>query len=118
MDYEKNKEALDMVCQMVNDGQISQDVAEKYFPELRYSIDDKIRNAIGTALTCDSAEKCLNSFNIGLGDALTCLERQKHRSQSEEQLDALLRLRLFAQKIGPSATLMALDDLYDTLKKL
>ena len=31
MNYENNKEALDIIKQMVADGQISQDVAEKYF---------------------------------------------------------------------------------------
>lgn len=35
MDYEKNKEALAIVEQMVADGQISQDVVEKYFPSSR-----------------------------------------------------------------------------------
>lgn len=43
MDYEKNKEALAIVEQMVADGQISQDVVEKYFPELKESEDEKIR---------------------------------------------------------------------------
>ena len=46
MDYEKNKEALAIVKQMVADGQISQEVAEKYFPELIESEDEKIRKEI------------------------------------------------------------------------
>ena len=46
MDYEKNKEALAIVKQMVADGQISQEVAEKYFPELAESEDEKIRKEI------------------------------------------------------------------------
>lgn len=37
------EEALDVVKQMVADGQISQDVAEKYFPELKESEGERIR---------------------------------------------------------------------------
>ena len=39
---EKEK-ALDVVRQMVADGQVSQEVAERYFPELVESEDEKIR---------------------------------------------------------------------------
>lgn len=46
MDYEKNNEALAIVKRMVIDGQISQEVAEKYFPELKESEDEKIRKAL------------------------------------------------------------------------
>lgn len=42
---EKEK-ALDVVRQMVADGQVSQEVAEKYFPELAESEDEKIREQI------------------------------------------------------------------------
>lgn len=42
---EKEK-ALDVVRQMVADGQVSQEVAEKYFPELAESEDKRIRKAI------------------------------------------------------------------------
>ena len=46
MEYIKNKEAIAIVKQMVADGQISQDVAEKYFPELKESEDEKIRKRL------------------------------------------------------------------------
>ena len=46
MEYIKNKEAIAIVKQMVVDGQISQDVAEKYFPELKESEDEKIRKRL------------------------------------------------------------------------
>lgn len=46
MNYEMNKEALAIVRQMISDGQISQEVAEKYFPELVESEDERIRKAI------------------------------------------------------------------------
>lgn len=45
MDY-KDMNAIDLVRQMVADGQISQEVAEKYFPELKGSEDEKIKKAI------------------------------------------------------------------------
>jgi len=40
------REAIDVVKQMVADGQISQDVAEKYFPEIKESEDEKIRKTL------------------------------------------------------------------------
>lgn len=43
MDNEKNKNAIEIVKQMVTDGQLAQEVAEKYFPELAESEDEKIR---------------------------------------------------------------------------
>lgn len=43
MDYEKNKEALAVVKQMIADGQIAEDVAAKYFPELTENADEKTR---------------------------------------------------------------------------
>ena len=46
MDYEKNKEALAIVRQMIADGQISEDVAERYFPELRSREDEAIREVL------------------------------------------------------------------------
>ncbi len=45
-----NKEILAEVNQMVSDGQISQDVAEKYFPELRESKDERMMKIIMNAL--------------------------------------------------------------------
>ncbi len=42
----KTTEVLNIVRQMVADGQISQEVAERYFPELAESKDERIRKAI------------------------------------------------------------------------
>ena len=47
----ENKNAIAIVKQMVADGQISQDVAEKYFPELKESEDEKIRKEIIDCIT-------------------------------------------------------------------
>ena len=41
-----NVKAIDVVKQMVADGQVSQEVAEKYFPELKESEDEKIRKGM------------------------------------------------------------------------
>lgn len=43
MNSSTNVKAIDVVKQMVADGQISQDVAEKYFPELKESEDKRIK---------------------------------------------------------------------------
>ncbi len=50
MSMRTNKEILAEVNQMVSDGQISQDVAEKYFPELRESKDERMMKIIMNAL--------------------------------------------------------------------
>ena len=42
----KNINAIGIVRQMIADGQVSQEVAEKYFPELKESKDERIRKAI------------------------------------------------------------------------
>ena len=41
-----NKETLDIIKQMVADGALGQETAEKYFPELAESEDEKIRKAL------------------------------------------------------------------------
>lgn len=46
MENENNKNVLAILKQMVTDGQIAQDVAEKYFPELAESEDEKIRKEL------------------------------------------------------------------------
>lgn len=46
MANEKNKEALDIVRQMVADGHVSQHIVEKYFPELAESENERIRKDI------------------------------------------------------------------------
>ena len=49
-----NKEALDLVRSMVANGHITQDIAEKYFPELKESEGERIRKEI---LDCAKAMK-------------------------------------------------------------
>ena len=52
----KDINAIGIVRQMVADGQISQEVAEKYFPELKESEDERIRKSLIDMLKND--EKC------------------------------------------------------------
>lgn len=48
MKYKKliNMKTIETIKQMIADGQISQEVAEKYFPELRESEDERIRKEL------------------------------------------------------------------------
>lgn len=60
--YEKKinyMKTIETIKQMIADGQISQEVAEKYFPELRESEDEKIRKEI---LDCFKAMKQQGCF--------------------------------------------------------
>ena len=50
MQMRTNKEILAVVNQMVSDGQITQEVVEKYFPELRESKDEIMMRIIMNAL--------------------------------------------------------------------
>jgi hypothetical protein len=75
MDYEKNNEALDIVKRMVADGQVSQEVAEKYFPELKESEDEKIRKALIFHFQGDGY-LCNKVGNIPNTDILAWLEKQ------------------------------------------
>ena len=43
---ENNNTALEGVKMMIADGIVTQEAAEKYFPELKESEDEKIRNAL------------------------------------------------------------------------
>ena len=80
MDYEKNKEAIEMVKQMVADGQVSQDVAEKYFPEIAESKNDKIRKRLIEYFGDDGEW----SNGISYKEVRDWIEKQKPTEWSEE----------------------------------
>ena len=74
---EKEK-ALDVVRQMVADEQVSQEVAEKYFPELKESKeseDEKIKDCIGMCLA-DADEQRFIDYDTNLKECLDWLENQ------------------------------------------
>ena len=72
---EKEK-ALDVVRQMVADGQVSQEVAEKYFPELKESEDEKIRKAIVKMISDIDGGSPFEKYGIIKKEALAWLEKQ------------------------------------------
>lgn len=94
------EEALDVVKQMVADGQISQEVAEKYFPELKESEDERVRTfLIGYfdklidensewGLTKETREKIITWLEkqgeqILANSAKTCKDEQKPADEVE-----------------------------------
>ena len=71
---EENTKNIDVVKQMVADGQISQDVAEKYFPELKELSDEKIREALIHLISeQDGFLTTINGINVK--DILVWLEK-------------------------------------------
>ena len=72
-----NEETLDIVRQMVADGQVSQEVAEKYFPELKESEGEKIRKDLIDFLEYYRLNNVLDSKTISLlTDSVDWLEKQ------------------------------------------
>ena len=99
---EKEKiNAIDIVKQMVTDGQVSQEVAEKYFPELKEREDERIRKVLVDFFksykeqgTCGA-----ETFNgISTSNILSWLEKQGeqksiwHNEDEEPQRDSLILL--------------------------
>lgn len=75
------EETLDIVRQMVADGQVSQEVAEKYFPELKESEGEKIRKELIDFLEYYRLNNVLDSKTISLlVDSVDWLENQSKQS--------------------------------------
>lgn len=70
--------AIDKVRQMVADGQLSQEVAEKYFPELKESDGGKIREKLIAFLSqCKAVYgDSFQQFGLNIDEALAWLEKQ------------------------------------------
>ena len=68
---------IETIKQMITDGQISQEVAEKYFPELRENKDVRMKNFISNELACLRAldEKGTVRYNE-LTEAMAWFEKQ------------------------------------------
>lgn len=68
---------IETIKQMIADGQISQEVAEKYFPELRENEDVRMKNFISNELACLRAldEKGTVRYNE-LTEAMAWFEKQ------------------------------------------
>ena len=81
MDYE-NKKTLAILKQMVADGQISQEVAEKYFPELAESENERMRKtAIGFIKQNKSFEYLLGTSKE---DVIAWLEKQGEQKPADK----------------------------------
>ncbi len=84
------EEALEVVRQMIADGQIAQDVAERYFPELKESEesrDEKIRKAlIETFKFWGAVKDCPYMLGISKEDALTWLEKQGEHKKFRDNI--------------------------------
>lgn len=82
----KNKESLAIVRQMVADGQVSQEVAEKYFPELAESDDEKIRKKLINIVTLLKNYRELTSVGNEeeYNEILAWLEKQGEQKPIED----------------------------------
>lgn len=89
MANEKNKEALAIVKQMIADGQVAQDVAEKYFPELKGSEDEKIMKRIKYFINATSKGE-LEKYAIIKEDAIAWLEKQGEQKPAWSEEDEKL----------------------------
>lgn len=77
--------AIDKVRQMVADGQVSQEVAEKYFPELKERGGVKIRERLIAFLSQCKAiyGDSFRQFELNIDEALDWLEKQGVMSEDE-----------------------------------
>jgi hypothetical protein len=74
MDYKKT---LETVKQMVEDGQVSQETAELYFPELKESKDEKVRKAIHIYLDwLDGRKDYAPKGEYSIKDMIAWLDKQ------------------------------------------
>ena len=90
MENENNKNVLAILKQMVADGQIAQDVAEKYFPELAESEDERIRKALIFDYQGDGC-MCTNEYRIDFKDIRAWLEKQGESYTKRDVDDAYLK---------------------------
>jgi len=88
---EKEK-ALDVVRQMVADGQVSQEVAEKYFPELKESEDERIRKSLA-AYFSKIKQSDMWDDEFSFGDILAWFEKQGKKDEEililKDQIESL-----------------------------
>ena len=73
--------AIEIVKQMVADGQVAQDVVEKYFPELKEEYrEDKMREMAIKAVHAPEAQSCIKSWGVEPDDVISWLEDKKYNS--------------------------------------
>lgn len=109
--------AIDVVKQMVADGQISQEIAEKYFPELK-SEDEKYKEWILKYLYYGlgkSDEQFKDQFETAI-NWLESLKPQTHWKPSDEQIE-ILNMVLTNESMDDNIARI-LRELREQLKKL
>ena len=67
---------LSIIKQMVADGQVSQEVAEKYFPELAESDDEKIRKLLIEVVTQVLQDQYCSNRGVPKEKVISWLEKQ------------------------------------------
>ena len=86
------KETIELVKKMIEDGNLSQEIAEKYCPELK-SEDERIRKALieGFKVMKDGSygECTFSNYNIPVTDIIAWLEKQGNINPTEDELEAL-----------------------------
>lgn len=88
----KDMNAIDKVRQMVADGQVSQEVAEKYFPELKERDGGKTRERLIAFLSqCKSVYgDSFKQFELNIDEALDWLEKQGEQKPTWDEDDKLM----------------------------
>lgn len=76
----ENVKAIDVVKQMVADGQISQDVAENYFPELKKSEGERMWKLIKKYAHSNISDMALNADHITREQLESWLEKQSKQN--------------------------------------
>ena len=123
MEY-NNKEALDLVRSMVANGHITQEIAEKYFPELAESEDEdeRIRKMLIEQMKRCHEYALENNVVQDIkdsADAIAWLERQGENNKwkpSKDEMDALYGLAYVTNKIDDKKD-EAVTKLYQDLKR-
>lgn len=95
-----NVKAIDVVRQMVADGQVSQEVAEKYFPELKESEGEEIRKEIVKFIVTTPKER--NNHKKWLA----WLEKQSEQGNNEDEA-ILHRFSFYSYKDEPNILYLA-----------
>lgn len=110
--------AIDKVRQMVADGQVSQEVAEKYFPELKERDGGKIRERLIAFLTqCKAVYgDSFKQFELNIDEALDWLEKQgENISLPKFTYDDVLALQC---AMGAARKVQKDEELYEQLESL
>lgn len=109
----ENVKAIDVVRQMVADGQVSKDVAEKYFPELKESEDERIRKKLIEAVKRDMVVGGTKDKQLAIA-WLVKQGEQKHWSEEDNFMYNRIKNLLTDISLAPES----INSLFDWFKSL